>query len=152
MSTAKYREAILESIARTLWVTAWADEMEERGETKGWAGADLMDLAPETPEAARVMTKAFVERIEKENDCTVEDGFILALVADGRAFPARHERGSWTKYPTREVAAIALADSFGHYLAMEAMGHGVSWKDDHAHQPLKLPHGVENYELRDEVK
>ena len=32
------------------------------------------------------------------------------------------------------------AGEFGHDLAMQAMGHGVSWFDDHHKFPLKVPH------------
>lgn len=32
------------------------------------------------------------------------------------------------------------ANLFGHYLAMEAMGHGVSWADDHEPHGLRVPH------------
>ena len=28
---------------------------------------------------------------------------------------------------------------FGHYLAMEAMGHGVSWWDTHARFKIEVP-------------
>jgi hypothetical protein len=28
---------------------------------------------------------------------------------------------------------------FGHYLAMQSLGHGVGWFDDHEHFELKLP-------------
>jgi hypothetical protein len=31
------------------------------------------------------------------------------------------------------------ADTFGHYLTMMALGHGVSWFDDHSTFPLKVP-------------
>lgn len=32
------------------------------------------------------------------------------------------------------------AREFGHYLAMQALGHGVSWFDDHARFDLTVPH------------
>lgn len=31
------------------------------------------------------------------------------------------------------------AEEFGHYFAMESIGHGVSWFDDHAVFPIEVP-------------
>ena len=145
------REIILASMARTLWVAAYADEVEERAAEGDEAadsamarnGADWMVIAPETPDEARTMAAKLCVEVEQLNGRTLEDGFTVALVADllGRV-PSR-ARSIHRESPVD--AADRLADTFGHYLAMQALGHGVSWEDDHAEMPLKLPYFSNGY-------
>jgi len=37
------------------------------------------------------------------------------------------------------AAASGELENLGHYLAMEAMGHGVAWSDDHDPHGLDVP-------------
>lgn len=151
-----FRDIILRSMSRTLWVDAYASEVEERNANGDMTlraashGEDWMDVAPETPEAARAMALELCARIEKLNSRTVEDGFIVALVADGMRLARGQSLDAFEQDDGSDDLSDHLADQFGHYLVMEALGHGVAWTDDHEEQPLQLP-SCENFTLRDEV-
>ena len=117
------RQTFEASAARALFVQAWGNYEEERGRSHG--GVDLMDAAPTTPGAAKKAAKALVERVEALNGDTIANIYHALASA-----PGRHD-----KDPTVE--------DFGHYAAMQALGHGVSWFDDHPYpaKRLELPHG-----------
>lgn len=146
------RDVIIDSMARTLWVDAWACEIEERSQqgdeaawtqTRGWAQRDLMDLAPETPQAAKTLASKLAFELESDGPCFLEDGFAKALYTD---FLTRHVPGD-------TLATVeAYAALFGHYLAMEALGHGVAWSDDHEDHVFDMPIYFTNFDLRSEVK
>ena len=108
-------EDIMDSMARTLFVEAWANYIEEEHpeQTRGWAGMDLMDIAPETSPWAHRRAKDLYLKIEEIN------GLHSIL---------------------KEVERLdADEDLFGHYLVMESLGHGVAWSDDHEPHNLELP-------------
>ena len=122
---------ILEGMARALWVTSYADWVEQQDVTAqrelgARGGQDWNDVAPETPESASDAARDLYLAISRANDKSPVDLLGEALRADGKKFSS------------------SLADSFGHYLAMQALGHGVSWFDDHAQFRLKVP-GFEAY-------
>jgi len=113
-----YDAEIVEAMARAMFVTAWADREEEKGRSHG--GHDLMDVAPKTSKDALIAARALGK----------------AVVADNHA-------GSLTELYERALSVGGKGDArvFGHYLAMEAMGHGVSWYDNgNPEFGLKLPH------------
>jgi|SRR5579859_987847 len=114
------RAEIVDMMARTLFVTAWADREEERGRT--YPGQDLMDVAPSTPHRAREAARALASRIE---------------VMNGANLPVLYDRAIRT--PGKHYREPTPRD-FGYGLAMQSLGHGVSWFDDHPRFPLKLPH------------
>lgn len=117
----KLRDTIIHGMARALFVDNWAMGEEERG--RRWPpGSDLMDLAPRTPSRAVLKAARLARRIEQGNRATLPQIYDRALAA-----PGRHLRE-----PT--------PCDFGHYLAMQSLGHGVSWFDDHPSFPLKLPY------------
>lgn len=125
---------ILDSMARTLFVCAWADAEEEAGRSHG--GQELFDVAPETPPAAIEAALYFVGRLEQANGrgWSVEAMLWQAWEADGHGKP-----DGASVIPDRYRA------DFGHCLVMQALGHGVSWYDDHAKvsldgRPLVVPH------------
>jgi hypothetical protein len=109
------RASILEGAARALFVSWYADAVDA-GEHDGDAagpGQDWMDVAPATPDSARNEAMALLRCVEGDNR-------------------------SWSEVLARpEVEADP--EGFGHYLAMEALGHGVSWADDHDDHGLLLP-------------
>lgn len=110
------RQTILDSMARTLWVCAWADEHDERGDTPGQC--ELFDVADEpSPEALEAAGK-LAARIEA--NIVEADGMPLADVW------AEHARAAGL-----DASDTEHAERFGHYAAMQAQGHGVSWYDDH---------------------
>jgi len=110
------KDLIHEGAARALFVSWYADAVEN-GDHEGDAagpGEDWMDVAPETPQSARDEATALLRCVEGDN------------------------REAWAKVLARpEVEADPKG--FGHYLAMEALGHGVAWADDHEDHGLKLP-------------
>lgn len=90
--------AILAAAARAFFVSTWADAEEEAGRT--YPGCDLMDVAPETP-------TNFTNEAHK--------WLCLWAIQAGMPYQDIHEQ----HFPGMSE------DRFGHYAAMEAMGHGV---------------------------
>lgn len=114
---------IFTAIARTLWVCAWSDVAEEYSNATDtdlpWGpGAELMDVAPDTPHAALCEAYRFVGALEHANGMNVHALVWRVLGEDP---------------DDSDVATL------GHYLAMEAQGHGVSWQDDHDPHELTVP-------------
>lgn len=135
------REAILGGMASALWVTSWASyceelsparqaKLREEGLIPG-GGGDWADAAPSTPPTAQLAAKRLAQAFEERNGVTIQKLFERAMEADGG------------------VGTSKKADLFGHYLAMQALGNGVSWFDDHAQFPLEFPFYTEaNYDGR----
>lgn len=114
---------ILNAMARTLWALAWATERDEKGISLGQG--DILELAPPTPRGAILHAARIAGQYEERNGCGLASLYGAALRADlGRDI----EHGDF---------ATDYAASFGHYLAMMALGHGVSWFDDHARFKLE---------------
>ncbi len=120
---------ILEGMARAIWVTSWASWLEDlgregrraRGLPVSIAGMDYSETAPATPASA--MRAA-------------EDLYLLVKGSSGKTAGELFERACFVD---RCDASSENAELFGHYVAMQAMDHGVSWFDDHKEFPLKLP-------------
>jgi hypothetical protein len=115
-----YFDDYIEGIAQALWATAWADWVEELDEDDPRAvnlsGCEITQIMPVIPD--KVKTEAAI---------------LLGRIIE--------KIGShWFYGRFREFADDK---EVGHYLAMEAMGHGVSLKDNHDIEYPKLPH-VEN--------
>lgn len=129
-------DLILEGAARAMFVQWWADQCScgfdsETCRLNGdghedWdpsaehipndpGGVELMDIAPETPASAREEASVLLRCVAGDNGA------------------------EWTKVLNRDEVQ-ADPESFGHYLAMEALGHGVAWSDDHEDHGLKLPY------------
>jgi hypothetical protein len=123
-------EDVYEGIARAFYVSAWGDKEEEKG--RCYPGQDLMDIAPETPEYVVRQAYRFVGHLEAINSLHIASLLAAAIKAD------LHDG----RKPEDTVpdGADEYARLFGHYLAMEGMGHGVCWWDDHAEFDLKVPH------------
>lgn len=117
-----------EGAARALFVDAWASEKEREAEDTGvraWPpGSELMDIAPETPAEAILEAGRLLGMLEEANKTSVHVLVAAAAKADG-------------------VSEIDVSE-FGHYIAMQALGHGVSWFDDHKKFSIKIP----NFEFR----
>jgi hypothetical protein len=119
MATDDYTETILDAMARAFFVSAWANWEDEYGDTN-LAGVELMDVAPETEkEAIDAAAKLYTE-IEQINNIDL-----------GEFIPPGFTESNYDD---------SAARVFGHYLAMEAMGHGVSWSDDHEAHGLNVPY------------
>lgn len=109
-------------MARALWVTAYADFADEADDEDKYprarGGEDWMDVAPETPEAAYKAADDLAALFVAKNDVAM-----LGL------FQRAEDAGDPGADP----------DLFGHYMAMQALGHGVSWFDDHPKFEVKFP-------------
>lgn len=130
--------AILDGMARAVFVQWYAGEMEEEdpcippgmARDKAGPGEDWMDVAPETPKEAFVWARRFAVRLAEENGlgCALPLAGVVPLLrkaaeADGQAWPPPAE----------------YAEEFGQDLAMQSVGHGVSWFDDHADFEIEIP-------------
>lgn len=122
------RAIIVEAMARALFVSAWAQHEEERRDfaERGYdgegsvEGVDLMEVAPRTSPKAIKAAKEFAKKVEQANGTSLPALYQTAVAQDGHRTPPNP------------------AD-FGHYLAREAMGHGVGWFDSHPEFPLSVP-------------
>lgn len=122
-----FDDSIKDGMARAIWVTSFADWVggmpkAQQRELGAGSGGDWNDAAGETPRSADEAGQALLELYERANDQSIADLFRAAAQADGRKPSAR------------------LADLFGHALAMQALGTGVAWTDDHKPFPLKRIH------------
>lgn len=116
------KSEIIEAAARAVYVQAWASYMEESGGHIEH-GIDLMDQAPRTPTAAKKWARELIKTMEKFNGKKIERMYVAAA-----KMPLEH---SWEKAATPE--------DFGHYTAMESLGHGVSWDDSHPFHGFHIP-------------
>ena len=110
----------VQGMARAMWVDLYASEVEEAGlgkELGPGAGGDWMDVAPDTPPEAEDVALLLVGRFEAEND-------MVFVAIEQRAF---------AKANIEDVheADDEIREEFGHYMAMRAMGSGVSWEDNY---------------------
>jgi hypothetical protein len=122
-------------MARALFVCQYADEVES-GELQlpgAGPGQDWMDVAPATPQPFIFEAYRLAGRIEQLNGTS-----LICLAAAARKADmavSRHADATWAG----QLPDSQLSD-FGHYLAMQSLGHGVSGFDDHEKFPLRLPH------------
>lgn len=139
---------LVDAMARTLFVDAYAQHCDNGAYNDGNGtpcdGCDLFghqdghpqpgggqaweDYAPETPTEARDAALMLVGRIEERNGTALVCLLAMAAKADGMD-PYLDD----FEYPE------GYAAEFGADLAMQSLGHGVSWFDDHERFDLKLP-------------
>jgi hypothetical protein len=149
-SDSNFRDAFLTGAARAFFVTAYADYCEEGHShdndlsddervarldlPRPGPGEDWCDYAPPTPPNAYALAGelwfalGYVRDIfgtPRNGPCGVYSLVEQACKADGL---------------TPDECEAFDVEMFGHYLAMQSMGHGVSWFDDHAEFPIVVPH------------
>ena len=129
-------DGIIHGAARALFVQAYASYCEDRGPDDDLptaaerfdlavpgSGEDWMHYAPEdTPGYAYALAGQLISALETANPDAATGIFTLAsraAKADG-------------------VEEINYQD-FGHYLAMQWIGHGVGWFDSHARFDMEIP-------------
>jgi hypothetical protein len=138
-SESAFRDAWIEGASRAFFVTAYADHVEEGHSTdndlteeerearlslpSASMGADWYDYAPTTPPNAYALAGELWASLEHANKASV---YMLA------------ERAKQADCLTDDEEIDA--EDFGRDLAMQAMGHGVSWFDDHERFEIKIPH------------
>lgn len=104
---------IRESMAKAFFAAAWADWQDKYGDGVGM-GVEIMDVIPdEYPQSAYDAADKLITGMEKINGMSIERIFEIC----------RDEPGDHRGEPDE--------DEFGHYMAMQSMGHGVSWDDNH---------------------
>jgi hypothetical protein len=111
--TQETRIEILRHMARAFFASAWADAAEEANQSAMLSGKDIMDIMPRiVDESAYVAARTLcfdMERINGADIVSLFDKLCAGTVGEG----------------DREHSA----EMFGHYAAMQAMGHGVGLDD-----------------------
>ena len=122
-------QEILLSMARALFVNAWADKQiqlreEGRKHKNPGPGGDWMDIAPKTPPAATKAARALAKEFLVANRASsLTEVYERAIAAPGKRYGKRDS-----------------AEDFGFGVAMQALGSGVSWHDDNPEFGMKVPH------------
>lgn len=110
--------------ARAFFASAWADQCDESGPGVG-CGVEIMDVMPATLDPAAIdAARTLRMDIERENGRNVAD--LLA----------------WIK-ARAQGDRPATMEFFGHYAAMQAMGHGVGLYDAFGravYEQVKVPY------------
>jgi hypothetical protein len=117
-------EVILSGFVLGFWLQGWADAMDEAGLSLPHRIDE--DSAPEPP--------------EELNDFAMKFGLDLSEVNGNKML--------WEMAQDSDVSEDELED-FGYYIAMESLGHGVSWADSHDDHDLKVPSTEVHFELED---
>jgi hypothetical protein len=119
---------VMDGIVRAYWADIWLSEQEEKAERTGrpypWPpGSQLLDYVPKrVPESVRLRAAYFAHKLKIKNRATLDGLYRQAMRAPGRHLD-RHTRPF----------------DFGFDIAMEGMGHGVSWFDSHPRFPIDIP-------------
>lgn len=113
------RPELNDSIARTLFVTAWADREESEGRT--YPGKELFDVAPPAPAEAYHAAAELIRSTEVKNRRLIDTIYKRALEAS-----------------KREDSSSTL-EEFGYLLAMQALGHGVGLEDEFPGHGVEVP-------------
>lgn len=119
-----FRDGFLRGAALAMWVCAYADYCDEHPSAAlalPGAGEDWYDYAPEPPPNAYALAGEMWAALAAANP----GGAGVYTLAD-RAEKADGERPN--------------AEEFGRLLAMQHMGTGVSWFDDHKPFEMVVPH------------
>jgi hypothetical protein len=131
-------DEIIEGMAKAFFASSWADRVDEIEESLSYfdidiyemetelgvdvpqiyAGAEIMNIMPAVPEEAYQFATNYYMDTERSNN------------VDLSTFIPPGEDEFFDK------------ETFGHYLAMEIMGHGVGWSDDHEDHGLEVPHSA----------
>lgn len=105
------RNEFIHHAACAFFASAWANMAEETGNDDAISGCEIMDVMPDKIDPAAIQAgNSLVMQIEQSNNKTIEE--LLDFIDDN----ADGDRP-------------ATAEYFGHYAAMQAMGHGVGLHD-----------------------
>lgn len=115
------RDTVITAMARALFVQAYASREEEAGRGIG-PGEDWTDHAPPTTAAAWYAAEKLGNAIEKLN-----------LIGLNTLY------GACAAYYPSEHRVEPQPDDFGFYLAMQSVGSGLAWADDHPDPGLRVP-------------
>lgn len=113
------------AMARAFFASAYADQWDDAGITGlNPSGRDWMDMTPdETDPAALHAADTLTHDLARAHPkCRMDDAFSLDLLY---AVAVASQQRESTIDGDRDL----LPDTFGHYLAMQAMGTGVGLRD-----------------------
>lgn len=116
-------KSILEGMARALWADAWATHEENCGRCH--SGEEITEVMPPVEEVARYEAARLYGKIECANHVDMAVIKRAAFIADGMT-DVYGSPDCWTQ------ATDEQCQELGWCLAMQALGHGVSWTDNHA--------------------
>ena len=116
-------QLVIDGMARALFANAWADAAEQKGISL--SGQEILDVMPMVTPAAKEAATRLAQEFERLNGKPVSELFDEAMQADG--------------IKDGRTGTDDQAREFGHYLALQAVGAGVSWFDDHKEFPIKFP-------------
>jgi len=127
LTFADTRKEVLHAMARAAYTMWWTRQQEEKYEEHRtplpWPSGpvNIDEYVPKrTPASARKWAEETLAEYEQKTGMPVELLYWYAENAEGK-----HEY-------------LPTTDTFGWYLAMQAMGHGVSWFDGHpGFEPLE---------------
>ena len=119
------KEQFIQHAANAFSASAWADACEEAEQASMLSGKEILDIMPaEIDPSAIHAAKTLYMDMERVNSNSIEELFSYACsFADG----------------DRD----ATIEAFGHYCAMQAMGHGVGLYDAFGkvvYETIKIPY------------
>lgn len=138
---------IVKRAARLAWVQWWAGQCscgradyethrldgtrdadpDKHRELGAVPGAELMDIAPQTPHDALTWAESLIYAVEHANGG--KQAHIAELYRAAAEVPLT---ASWH--------IDADPEDFGHAIAAEALGMGIGWADNHPRHNLTIPH------------
>lgn len=136
----------IESAARVMWADAWArheeqeiEEMEgaEQGSCNLFGGRNVADLAPPTPQYALLEAARLLGKIEQANGVRLAVIIEAARKACSAAECSDNQGRLCSAAIPFEEHQEDFVREFASDIALEALGHGVSWFDDH--ERFELP-------------
>lgn len=148
-------ERIIQAMARALWASKYADAYDNgelpEGSDHAGAGEDWIDHCGETPVRAYMAAAVFAEDLLTAARDQAKPKHIACLwQVFGRAIGADDDKDSSELYnELDDVQNQTLQDEFGHLTAMQSMGHGVGWADDHERLPFEVPRTLEHLSWQD---
>lgn len=121
----QHDDKIINGAAEMLWALAWADHAEDTGCTD-LSGCEITTIMPDVGLSAFIEAGRVIGATEHQSHANIHALLWMCLRADGL---------------DPEACADDYMDRLGGCLAYMALGHGVSWFDDHAPcAALKVPY------------
>lgn len=109
-----------DSAGRTMFADAWASRMDENGESL--SGLDVLEAAPETPREAVLEGAELAGSYEAVAGCGIDALYRRALQA---------HFGPGYDFDALEGTRKHGLEHFASDLALQALGAGAAWDDDH---------------------
>lgn len=108
------------NMAKAFFASAWADQCEESEQAHSISGREVFDVMPTEIDPA---AKHAAETLEKD------------FLSANKQFTCLAGALDWLQcVPTPDGDRARTAEMLGHYLAMQAMGHGVGLCDSFGQQ------------------